>query len=61
MPLHVNFFGADGRLIGQETTLQLKSRESAAAEVSQPSNFVRASWVPRSCSLHAEDRHWSFR
>jgi len=43
MPLHVNFFGADGRLIGQETTLQLKSRESAAAEVSQPSNFVRAS------------------
>ena len=40
-PLHVNFFGDDGRLIGQETTLQLKAGESAAVEASQPSKLVR--------------------
>jgi hypothetical protein len=30
-PVHVNFFGADGRPIGQETTLQLKAGESAVS------------------------------
>jgi hypothetical protein len=41
-PVHVNFFGADGRLIGQETRLQLKAGESAAVEALQPSKLVRA-------------------
>ncbi len=41
-PVHVNFFGPDGRLIGQETTLPLKAGESAVVEASQPSKLVRA-------------------
>lgn len=39
--VHVSFFGADGRLIGQETTLQLKAGESTSVEASQPLKLVR--------------------
>jgi hypothetical protein len=40
-PVHVSFFGADGRLIGDQTALQLKSGESTSVVASQPSKLVR--------------------
>ena len=43
-PCHVqvSFFGADGSLIGNATTVQLKAGESTSVPASQPSILVRA-------------------
>src|SRR6202021_1399490 len=40
--VQVRFFGADGSLIGEATTLQLKAGESTSVSVSNPSKLVRA-------------------
>jgi hypothetical protein len=40
--VHVSFFGADGSLLGNATTVQLKAGESASVPASQPSQLVRA-------------------
>jgi hypothetical protein len=41
-PVQVSFFGADGSLIGNATTVQLKAGESTSASASQPPKLVRA-------------------
>jgi hypothetical protein len=40
--VQVSFFGADGSLIGNATTLQLKAGESTSVTALRPSNLVRA-------------------
>jgi hypothetical protein len=40
--VRVSFFGADGSLIGNATTVQLKAGESTSVQASQPSKLVRA-------------------
>jgi hypothetical protein len=40
--VQVSFFGADGSLIGNATTVQLKAGESASVPASNPSKLVRA-------------------
>src|SRR3954453_18009134 len=40
--VQVSFLGADGSLIGEATTVQLKAGESTAVPVSRPSKMVRA-------------------
>jgi hypothetical protein len=40
--VQVSFFGADGSLIGNATTVQLKAGESISVPASQPSQLVRA-------------------
>jgi hypothetical protein len=40
--VQVSFFGADGSLIGNATTVQLKAGESTSVPASQPSKLVRA-------------------
>jgi hypothetical protein len=40
--VQVRFFGADGSLIGEATTVQLKAGESTSVSVSNPSKLVRA-------------------
>jgi hypothetical protein len=40
--VQVSFFGADGSLIGNATTVQLKAGESTSVPVSHPSKLVRA-------------------
>jgi hypothetical protein len=41
-PVQVSFFGADGSLIGNATTVQLKAGESTSVPASHPSKLVRA-------------------
>ena len=40
--VRVSFFGADGSLIGNATTVQLKAGESISVPAAQPSKLVRA-------------------
>ncbi len=40
--VQVSFFGADGSLIGNATTVQLKAGESTSVPASRPSKLVRA-------------------
>jgi hypothetical protein len=40
--VRVSFFGADGSLIGDTTTVQLKAGESVSVPAAQPSKLVRA-------------------
>ena len=40
--VQVSFFGADGSLIGNATTVQLKPGESTSVPASHPSKLVRA-------------------
>jgi hypothetical protein len=40
--VQVRFFGADGSLIGEATTVQLKAGESTSVSASNPSKLVRA-------------------
>jgi hypothetical protein len=40
--VQVSFFGADGSLIGDRATVQLKAGESASVPASRPSKLVRA-------------------
>jgi hypothetical protein len=40
--VRVSFFGADGSMIGNTTTVQLKAGESTSVPASQPSKLVRA-------------------
>jgi len=40
--VQVSFFGADGSLIGNATTVQLKAGESTSVPASHPSKLVRA-------------------
>jgi hypothetical protein len=40
--VQVSFFGGDGSLIGQTTTVELKAGESTSVPASNPSRLVRA-------------------
>jgi hypothetical protein len=40
--VQIRFFGADGSLIGETTTVQLKAGESTSVSASNPSTLVRA-------------------